>query len=564
MLKYIFKLYKNYFWWVILFSFITIFNGALTILIPYGQKLIIDSFLGIPTIISIEIIFTILISIIFIRSTVWYFYRLVADIIGSNIELELRLKIFKHLQKLPSSFFKNKESGDITSTIINDISGIKDISQDIPEEMLWTISIFSGVMIVSFLTNINMFYLMVTIFIINAFFIYLTSKGMKNVFKKIRDQRAKMNQQALNNFHGIHESRAFNNEKFDYKRFYKVSKKYRKSWWSATKKIGIHDMVGSISFHGSTLVILIFGYYLVTIGDLSVSNFILFAMYTGYLIDPIFRVRNFVKVWKQARSSYERIQKITNTLPQKNEGKLILKTFSNAIEFKNVSIAFGKNVVLEKISFKIPFSKKIAFVGQTGGGKTTIINTILRFIDDYKGKVFIDGEDIKKYDIFSFRNQLGLIQQQPFIFPGSLFNNVKYGNIKASKEEVIKAIKKAELWDFVKTHKKGINTIVGENGIKLSGGQRQRVAIARVILKNPNIIIMDEATSALDTATERKIQKALDNLMENRTSIIIAHRLKTIVSCDEILIVGNKKILARGTHEQLLENSEIYKNLQGV
>ena len=564
MLKYIFKLYKNYYWWVILFSLLTIFNGALSIIIPYGQKIIIDSFLGNKTFLPIDIVFIGLISIIMIRSFLWYFYRLISDVIGSNIELKLRLKIFKHLQKLPSSYFKNKQSGDITSTIVNDISSIKDISQNLPEEMLWILSIFSGVMIVSFFTNINMFLLMVAIFILNAFLIYFSSKGMKNVFREIRERRAKMNQEALNSFHGIHESRAFNNEKFDYNRFHKVSKKYRRSWWFAVKKIGIHDTINSISFHGSTFVILIFGYYLVSIGNLTISNYILFAMYTGYLLDPIFRMRYFIKGWKEARSSYDRILKITKTPFQKNDGKLKLKDFTKAIEFKNVSIAFEKNLVLEKISFTIPYSKKIAFVGQSGGGKTTIINTILRFIDKYKGKVLVDGVDIKKYDIVSIRNQIGLIQQQPFIFPGTLFSNVKYGNTKASKEEVIRAIKKAELWDFVKAHKRGVKTIVGENGVKLSGGQRQRVAIARVILRNPNIIIMDEATSALDTATERKIQKALDNLMQNRTSIIIAHRLKTIISCDQILVVGDKKIMAQGTHETLLRESEVYKNLQGV
>ncbi len=504
-----------------------------------------------------------LLACYFIRMLLRYFVQYYGHVIGVNMQADMRRDMFNKLQKLPFSYYDEQETGKIMSRMTNDLMEVSELAHHGPENLF----ICGITIILSFLYLLSLNWIFTLVIFACVPFLVVISlvfrKKMNKAFTETRKSVAEINASLESSITGIRVTKAFTNQDKELEKFEIGNKNYVKSRSIAYKSMG--QFFSSTTFITDlfNVVVLIAGGILVGYEKMSLANYITFVVSINLFINPLTTLINFVEQYQNGVTGFKRFLEI---LEQKEEQQaddaIEVDRLKGDIEFKDVSFEYETTKdVLKNVSFHISSGKKIALVGSSGGGKTTICHLIPNFYKVTEGNIYIDGLDINSLTFHSLRKNIGIVQQDVFLFNGSIKENILYGRLDASFEEVVEAAKKANIDEYIRSLENGYDTQIGERGIKLSGGQKQRLSIARVFLKNPSILILDEATSALDNATEILIQKALDELCIGRTTIVVAHRLSTIQNADEIFVVLNGKIQEHGTHKDLLEKKGEYAKL---
>lgn len=486
-------------------------------------------------------------------------------VMGAKMEYDMRAELFAHLQKLSFSFYDDAKVGQLMSRVTSDLFDITELLHHGPENIILSLLKIAGALII--LLNING-WLALAAFIVLPFmfwFALVLNKRMRAAFKSNRVKIAAINEQIEDNLSGIRVVKSFANEDIENEKF-----KTGNDGFLAAKKNSYHFMGIFQSGVGvfSTLIqvnVIIAGAILIAYSKINISDLITFLLYINVFTDPIRTLVDFTEQFQNGYTGFERFREIMDIEPdiKDSENAVELKNVKGEIEFQDVSFKYndGAEEVLNDINLTVPAGAYMALVGSSGAGKTTLCSLIPRFYDVTEGTIRIDGKDIRDVTLSSLRNHIGMVQQDVYLFAGTIFENIAYGKPGASREEVIEAAKNANAHEFIMSFPDGYDTDIGQRGIKLSGGQKQRLSIARVFLKNPPILIFDEATSALDNESEKVVQESLEKLAKNRTTFVIAHRLTTIQNAEKILVLTEEGIAESGSHEELLAKGGIYEKL---
>ena len=505
-----------------------------------------------------------LLVIYIIQTVMQYFMQYQGHIVGVRMQADMRRDVFEHLQKLPFSYFDEHKTGVIMSRIVNDLMDISEFAHHGPEDLFISLVTVVGAFIILCTVNIPLTLITFAVLPFLVLFIIKKRSAMTLAFRKNRIEIAEVNASLENSIAGIRVSRAFTGEREEEKKFAENNQRYvtvrERSYRVMAEFFSGTNFLTSLM----NVVILAAGGYCVYRGVINVGDMVAYMLFINMFVNPIKKLIQFVEMFQNAITGYVRFQELMNVKPEQDEkGAIELKDVRGEIVFDDVTFHYDENKeVLSHISLTFPQGKMVAIVGPSGGGKTTLCHLIPRFYEISGGSILVDGHDIRDVTRASLRRQIGIVQQDVFLFTGTIFDNIAYGKLGASREEVYEAAKKANIHDYIMSLPEGYDTFVGERGVKLSGGQKQRISIARVFLKNPPILVLDEATSALDNVTENYIQDSLDDLCKNRTTIVVAHRLSTIKNADEIIVMDRDGIEERGTHEELLARGNgIYKEL---
>lgn len=497
-----------------------------------------------------------------------YFISNYGHVMGAKIEYDMRAEIFAHFQKMPFSFFDDQKVGQLMSRITSDLFDITELLHHGPENV--TISVIKIIGALCILLSIDK-KLALAAFALVPFMIvyaYFFNKKMKQTFRINRKKIAAINEQIEDNLSGIRVVKSFANEQLENEKFQIGNKAFLEAKKNNYKYMGGYN-AGLIGFNTMiNLVVIVAGGIMFTKNMVNVTDFVTFLLYINIFTDPVKTLIDFTEQFQNGYSGYERFRQILDMEPEikDKEGAKELTNVVGNIKFDNVSFRYNDNAhrVLKHINLEIPAGSYIALVGSSGAGKTTLCNLIPRFYDVTKGSISIDDEDIRNVKLKSLRNNIGMVQQDVYLFAGTIYENIKYGKPTATKEEVIAAAKEANAYDFIMSLPNGFDTDIGQRGIKLSGGQKQRLSIARVFLKNPPILIFDEATSALDNESEKVVQESMEKLAKNRTTLVIAHRLSTIRNAEKILVLTENGIEEQGTHNELINKKGIYYDLYNM
>lgn len=517
--------------------------------------------------IKLLFVFAIVLTLIFlIKAGLNYFMQYWGHVVGVRMQADMRRDLFDKLQDMPNKYFDNNKTGVIMSRIINDLLDISELAHHGPEDLFISLVMLVGSFII--LCTINVPLTIITFAIIPFLLFYTIHKRnkMKKAFKETRVKTGEVNATIENSISGVRVTKSFGNKSYEMEKFDKSNGIFKKAREHAYKAMaeyfsGMFFLVDMLE-----LIVLIAAGYFTYLGKINVGDFAAYLLYIKMFLQPIRKLINFNEMFQNGMSGFERYEEIMN---EENEKEIPnakdLKDVKGKITIKDVTFRYdNKESILEKFNLDIEAGKMVALVGPSGGGKTTICNLIPRFYDYESGLIFIDDVDISTVTLKSLRENIGIVQQDVFLFTGTIKENIMYGNPNATDEEVIEAAKNACLHDFIMGLEDGYDTFIGERGVKLSGGQKQRISIARVFLKNPAILILDEATSALDNVTEYEIQKALEELSKDRTTLVVAHRLSTVKNSDEIVVLTDKGIEERGTHEELMKLGGVYSNLHNL
>ena len=499
----------------------------------------------------------------FIRMLLNYFIQYQGHMMGVRMQGQMRSEMFRHLEKLPFSFYDNNETGKIMSRMTSDLNDIAELAHHGPENFLIT-----GItIIVSFLylTSIDLWLTLIIFACVPILVIVSLTlrKRMRAAFRESQAAIAQINGSLQSSIAGIRVTKAFTNSNKETEKFEEGNGQFMEARRDAYKAMGQFHSVTTMITDVFNVVVLIAGGLFLYGGNINFADYSAFIVSINLVLGPVNTLISFMEQFQNGVAGFERFVEIMETKPETDsENAKAVSRLEGEIEFKNVSSSYsdGKEV-LKNISLSIGKGKTFALVGPSGGGKTTLCHLIPHFYKISEGDIFIDGHSLKNITTESLRQNIGIVQQDIYLFNSSIRENILYGKLDASDEEVIEAAKRANIHDYIMSLENGYDTMIGERGVRLSGGQKQRLCIARVFLKNPPILILDEATSALDNATEIQIQKSLDELSEGRTTIVVAHRLSTIKNADEIAVVDNGEITEQGTHEQLLELNRTYAQL---
>jgi len=475
--------------------------------------------------------------------------------LGINIETDMRRELFTHVQRQSFRFFDNNKTGNIMSRITNDLFDIGELAHHGPEDLFIAVMTFTGAFWVMLTINVP---LALTAIVVAPFLVWLISycnRRMNEAWKRMYGHIGDVNARIEDAVAGARVVQAFTNEAYEIKRFEKDNQFFRLAKLTAYKVMGWNMSSMYIATRVMTIVILVYGAWLSYSGSLSYGDLVAFILYLNILFRPIEKISAILEIYPKGMAGFKRFVELLDIEPdvQDRPGAIEAPPLKGDICFRNVSFGYEKDrKIVKNLSFCVKAGTTVALVGPSGAGKTTICSLIPRFYDVDEGSITIDGIDIRDMTKASLRAQIGVVQQDTFLFTGTIRENIAYGKLDATREEIEEAARRANLADFIASLPDGYETEIGERGLKLSGGQRQRLAIARMFLKNPPILILDEATSALDSENERAIQQALEELSKGRTTIVIAHRLGTIRNADRILVITENGIAEEGTHDELL------------
>lgn len=499
-----------------------------------------------------------------VRSGLQFIVTYWGHLLGVRMEADMRKELFGHLQNLSFRFYDQNRTGKLMSRVISDLFEIVELAHHGPEDLLISSLTLVGAFIAMLLIRWE---LALILLVVIPVIIWITIRSRANMARASRDVKARtadINADLENSISGVRVAKAFTNEDYEVQKFDRGNSNYREAKRGYYKAMAFFS--GGMEFTTSLLNIIVIaaGAVFVVNGSMTLTDMLTFILYVGTFLSPIRKLVSFFEQYTNGMAGFERFIELMQIEPEiiDADDATVLETVRGNISFDDVSFSYSdQHLILEKIDLNVEAGKKVALVGPSGGGKTTLCNLIPRFYEIDHGSIRVDGHDIRDLTLHSLRSKIGIVQQDVFLFAASVKENIRYGRPDATDEEIVEAAKKAEIHDFILDLPQGYNTEVGERGAKLSGGQKQRISIARIFLKNPPILILDEATSALDTATEVKIQRALDTLAKGRTSLIIAHRLSTIRNADMIVYIDDDGIQERGSHETLLAQDGPYKQL---
>ena len=491
-----------------------------------------------------------------------YYVTYAGHMMGARMERDMRKELFDHYEKLSFSYYDQHNSGQMMSKLVSDLFDISELAHHGPENLFISLIKIVGSFLFLFVINWRLAIPMLVLVVVMLIFSYGQNRKMQETFMDNRRKIGDINSSLQDTLSGIRVVQSFANERIEQEKFNKSNEGFLVSKDANYRCMGSF-MSGNLFFQGMMyLTTLVFGGWLIAHGKMAVGDLAMYALYIGIFISPIQILVELTEMMQKGLSGFRRFLDVVETEPEIVDAAdaRILSNVKGNVCYENVSFHYSDDdtPVLEHVSFEIPAGKSIALVGPSGSGKTTICSLLPRFYDVTGGRVTIDGIDVRKLTLESLRNQIGLVQQDVYLFCGSIKDNIAYGRPDATMEEIVDAARKANIHDFIMELPDGYDPFVGERGTRLSGGQKQRISIARVFLKNPPVLILDEATSALDNESERYIQKSLEELAKDRTTITIAHRLSTIRNADEILVVAENGIAERGTHEELLKQGGIY------
>ncbi len=507
----------------------------------------------------------IMLALILLSAFCNYYVSYYGHVMGAKIEYDMRAEIFYHYQKLSFSFYDDEKVGQLMSRITSDLFDITELLHHGPENIIISVFKIAGALII--LCSISPKLALAAFIMVPVMVIYacVVNKYMMIAARKNRARLAEINAQIEDNLSGIRVVKSFANEDIECWKFAKGNDEFLDSKKERYFFMGVYN--GGMSSFSTLIQILVVtaGAYLITGGSLDVTDLLTFLLYIGVFTDPIKTLINFTEQFQSGYSGYERFLEIMAIEPDIQDAPDAVEApaFAGNISFDHVSFAYNDHApqVLKQVSLDIPAGSYVALVGSSGAGKTTLCSLIPRFYDIEEGCITIDGMDVRDLTLKSLRRQIGIVQQDVYLFAGTVYENILYGRPDATKEEVIAAAVSANAHEFIMSLPEGYETDIGQRGIKLSGGQKQRISIARVFLKNPPILIFDEATSSLDNESERVVQESLEKLAQNRTTLVIAHRLSTIRNAGRILVLTEDGITEEGTHEELLEKKGIYEKL---
>lgn len=497
-----------------------------------------------------------------IQTACRYYVTYAGHMMGARMERDMRKELFDQYEKLSFSYYDQNNSGQMMSKLVSDLFDISELAHHGPENLFISVIKIIGSFIFLFIINRMLAVPMLILVVLMLVFSYGQNKKMQETFMDNRRKIGDINSSLQDTLAGIRVVQSFANERIEQEKFNRSNENFLISKDANYRCMGSF-MSGNAFFQGMMyLVTLVFGGFLIAHGRMEASDLAMYALYIGIFISPIQILVELTEMMQKGLSGFRRFLEVVETEPEIVDAADAkpLKNVKGNVCYENVSFHYSDDdtPVLSHVSFEIPAGKSIALVGPSGSGKTTICSLLPRFYDVTDGRVTIDGNDVRKLTLESLRSQIGLVSQDVYLFGGSIKDNIAYGKPEATMDEIVDAAQKANIHDFIMELPDKYDTFVGERGTRLSGGQKQRISIARVFLKNPPVLILDEATSALDNESERFIQKSLEELAKDRTTITIAHRLSTIRNADEILVVADCGIAERGTHEELLAQDGIY------
>ena len=496
-----------------------------------------------------------------VRYACQYFITCYGHIMGAKMERDMRQELFEHYQKLSFSYYDRNNTGEMMSRLVTDLFDIVELAHHGPETLLISSVKIIGSYAILLCINPGLALLLAAVTAVMTVFSYHQNKKMRTVFMDNRKKIASVSSGIQDSLAGIRVVKSFSNEKLEKEKFAGKNGDFYDSRVSSYRVMGFFHS-GTALFHGLLYIaILTGGGWYISQGKLNPAELAIYALYVGIFIQPIEMLLHFTEMFQRGFTGFRRFCEIIDTAPEITDspGAVELVSPRGSVAFKDVSFSYNKEQsVLQNINIELAPGKTVALVGPSGGGKSTICALLMRFYDTCAGKIEIDGNDIRNYTLSSLRKNIGIVQQDIYMFSGTIRENIAYGKPDATMEEIINASKRANIHDFVMSLPDGYDSQTGERGVRLSGGQKQRISIARVFLKNPPILILDEATSALDNESERKIQGALQDLAKGRTTLVIAHRLSTIRHADEIIVIDKGLVVERGTHDILINNDGIY------
>lgn len=487
---------------------------------------------------------------------------------GAKMEYDMRNDIFEHYQKLSFNFYDNQKTGQLMTRITNDLFDITELCHHGPEDIVISIIKFVGAFIILININLPLTLIVFTFIPLMFVFAYHMKNKMNAAFRKNRERIAEINSQIEDNLSGIRVVKSFANENKEMDKFHDGNKRFveskRNSYWQmATFHSGLGFFTNMIN-----VAVIVGGGILIVNKVIVISDLLTFLLYINNIIEPVRKLINFTEQFQNGITGFDRFMEIMDINPDIIDKKdaVSLNDVKGDIEFKGVSFKYNDTLsdVFHDIDLKVAAGDYLALVGSSGVGKTTMCSLIPRFYEASKGSIILDGVDIRDIKLKSLRKNIGIVQQDVYLFAGTVLENIRYGNLDASDEEIIEAAKNANAHEFIMGLPDGYNTYIGQRGVKLSGGQKQRLSIARVFLKNPPILIFDEATSALDNESEKVVQESLEKLAKNRTTFVIAHRLSTIRNAKNIIVLTEEGIKERGSHEELLNMNGVYAGLYNL
>ena len=514
--------------------------------------------------IDLLFIFAAILIVIFVAKAGFnYFMQYWGHVVGVRMQADMRSVVFRHLQKLPNKYFDENKSGVTMSRIVNDLMDITELAHHGPEDLFISLVTILGSFIILMGIDIPLTLIIFAVLPFAVWFVARKKDKMGNAFMKSRVKVGEVNATLENSIAGMKVTKSFCTEDEELEKFDKINNIFKDAREESYKAMA--EYFSGMNFFMDLLewIAMILGGYYTYVGRITIGDFAAYILYVKMFIEPMKKLVNFTEQYQNGMTGFKRFKEIMDEeIQEEAKNPKELKNVKGNIEIENASFTYeDENEVISNLSLSIEAGKTIALVGPSGGGKTTLCSLIPRFYELDSGDIKIDGNSIKDVSLRSLRKNIGVVQQDVFLFTGTIRDNIICGNPDATEEEMIEAAKKARIHDFVMTLPEKYDTYIGERGVKLSGGQKQRISISRIFLKNPPIIILDEATSALDNVTEREIQASLEELSKDRTNIVVAHRLSTIKNADEIIVITNGKISERGTHDELIEAGGIYATL---
>lgn len=560
--------YKPYMRIFVADMFFALLEAAAVLVIPILVRYITQEVIYRPADEALHTIYLLglfMVALVAVECYCKYFISNYGHVMGARMEYDMRAEIFAHYQKLSFSFYDDQKVGQLMSRITSDLFDITELLHHGPENLVISVIKIVGAFII--LVSISPLLTVAAFALIPVMFVYayIFNKKMKRAFKRNRVQIAEINAQIEDNLSGIRVVKSFANEGVEKKKFKKGNDGFLDAKKDSYRYMGgYHAGLGAFTLL-IQIVVLVTGAVFITRGMVTVTDLITFLLYIGIFTEPVKTLIDFTEQFQNGYTGFERFMEIINIEPdiKDRENATDMKEVTGDIEFENVTFQYEDNSekVLNHVNLSVKAGSYMALVGSSGAGKSTLCSLIPRFYDVTGGCIRIDGTDIRDIKLKSLRSHIGIVQQEVYLFVGTIYDNIRYGKPDATREEVIRAAKNANAHEFIMSMPDGYETDIGQRGIKLSGGQKQRISIARVFLKNPPILIFDEATSALDNESEKVVQESLEVLAKNRTTFVIAHRLSTIRNAEKILVLTEHGIEESGNHEELMEAGGIYKKL---